>query len=101
MNLHILPDSKFTEAFYLNLKEAKLLEKNVFVVRTNQKTLKYVKQNIRFASLYSAEFGRYIGDTEQYDKVFIHQLAPLMYRWIAKNPFRELCWMSWGTDLYN
>jgi dTDP-N-acetylfucosamine:lipid II N-acetylfucosaminyltransferase len=101
MNLHILPDSKFTEAFFLNMKEAGLLENNVFVIRTNQKALKYVKQDIPFAALYSTDFSTKTGDTSLYHKVFIHQLAPLMYRWIAKHSFRELHWMSWGTDLYN
>ncbi|HEY0654420.1 MAG TPA: hypothetical protein VGD65_14870, partial [Chryseosolibacter sp.] len=101
MNLHILPDSKFSEAFYLNMKEAGLLKNNVFVVRTNQKNLKYVKQAIPFAPLYSADFSNYVGDTATYKRVFVHQLAPLMFRWIAKHSFRELHWMSWGTDLYN
>jgi dTDP-N-acetylfucosamine:lipid II N-acetylfucosaminyltransferase len=101
MNLHILPDSKFTEAFYLNMKEAGLLQNNTFVIRTNQKTLKYVKQQIPFGPLYSPEFANHTGDTSNYANVYIHQLAPLMYRWIAKNSFRELHWMSWGTDLYN
>jgi dTDP-N-acetylfucosamine:lipid II N-acetylfucosaminyltransferase len=101
MNLHILPDSKFSEAFYLNMNEGGLLDNNVFVVRTNQRSLKYVKHNIPFGSLYSSEFAKHVGDTAQYDKVFIHQLAPLTYRWIARNSFRELHWMTWGTDLYN
>lgn len=101
MNLHILPDSKFTAAFYENMKEAGLLNNNSFVVRTNAKKLKYVTQPIPFAPLYSAAFDRHIGNTATYKRVYIHQLAPLMYRWIANHKFRQLNWMTWGTDLYN
>lgn len=101
MNLHILPDSKFTAAFYGNMKEAGLLKNNLLVVRTNATKLKYVAQGIPFAPLYSAAFDRLVGEVATYERVYIHQLAPLMYRWIAKNKFRQLNWMTWGTDLYN
>lgn len=101
MNLHILPDSKFSDAFYSNLREADLLKNNVAVVRTNLPVLKNVKEDIAFAGLYSKRFRSLTGDVSKYEKVFIHQLSPLMYRWIAKQQFRSLQWMSWGTDLYN
>jgi hypothetical protein len=42
-----------------------------------------------------------VGDTSSYTKVFIHQFVPLLYRWVAKNNFKELNWMVWGADLYN
>jgi dTDP-N-acetylfucosamine:lipid II N-acetylfucosaminyltransferase len=101
MNLHILPDSKFTEAFYRNMAEAGLLANNIFVVRSRAKKLKYVKQSIPFASLYRSEFDTLVGDISKYERVYIHQLSPLLYRWIATHKFQELNWMSWGTDLYN
>ncbi|HEY0743763.1 MAG TPA: TDP-N-acetylfucosamine:lipid II N-acetylfucosaminyltransferase [Chryseosolibacter sp.] len=99
MNLHILPDSKFSEAFYNNMVEAGLTGNNKFVIRTRAKKLVHVKE-LPFAPLYSLAFSRYVGDVSSYERVFIHQLSPLMYRWIATHSFKELNWISWGTDLY-
>jgi dTDP-N-acetylfucosamine:lipid II N-acetylfucosaminyltransferase len=101
MNLHIVSDSKFSNTFYKNLQEIGLLDKNKFVVRSNQKSLSHITFDIPFARLYSKKFSRETGDTNQYEKVFIHQFSPLMYRWVATNKFRELNWMIWGGDLYN
>ncbi|HYC86185.1 MAG TPA: TDP-N-acetylfucosamine:lipid II N-acetylfucosaminyltransferase [Chryseosolibacter sp.] len=101
MNLHIVPDSKFTSAFYKNLAEANLLGKNKLVVRTNKNKLSFVSEDLPFAPLYSPKFDRLVGQAQVYDKVFLHQLTPLMYRWVASRAFRELNWMVWGTDLYN
>jgi dTDP-N-acetylfucosamine:lipid II N-acetylfucosaminyltransferase len=101
MNLHIVPDSKFSNTFYHNLKEIGLLDNNSVVARTNHPQLKYITADVPFARLYSSKFDQLTGDTHQYEKVFIHQLAPLMYRWIATHRFKLLNWMVWGTDLYN
>lgn len=101
MNLHILPDSKFSERFYVNLEELGLTGRNKFVVRSNQTKLSYVGHSVPVAKLYSKAFDDLIGDTLQYEKVFIHQFSPLMYRWVALNRFRELNWCVWGADVYN
>jgi dTDP-N-acetylfucosamine:lipid II N-acetylfucosaminyltransferase len=101
MNLHIVSDSKFSNTFFKNLQELGLLGKNKFVVQSNQKSLSHITFDIPFARLYSKKFSQEIGDTNQYEKVFIHQFSPLMYRWVATNKFRELNWMIWGGDLYN
>ena len=101
MNLHIVSDSKFTNAFYSNLQEIGLLANNRLVVRSNQKSLSYITHPIQFASLYSKEFADLAGDTAKYEKVFIHQFSPLMYRWVARRQFKQLNWMVWGGDLYN
>ncbi len=101
MNLHIAPDNVFTNRFYDNLSELDILKNNKVVVRTYENKLRYIKHNVPFAKLYSSDFNQIIGDTNQYDKVFIHQFTPLLYRWVAKNKFRELNWMVWGADLYN
>jgi hypothetical protein len=101
MNLHIAPDNVFTNRFYDNLSEIGILENNKVVVRTHENKLRYIKNNLPFAKLYSGNFKKIIGDTAQYDKVFIHQFIPLLYRWVASNKFKELNWMVWGADLYN
>jgi dTDP-N-acetylfucosamine:lipid II N-acetylfucosaminyltransferase len=101
MNLHIVPDSKFTDRFYANLQELKLIGKNKFIVRTNEDSLKYIQPAIPFARLYSDKFNELAGDTSSYDQVFIHQFSPLMYRWVALNDFKRLNWCVWGADVYN
>ena len=101
MNLHVVPDSTFSNKFYNNLVELGLTGNNKVVVRSNEKKLKYIGYRLPVAPLYSKQFSSIIGDTRQYRKVFIHQLSPLMYRWIARHEFQELNWMVWGTDVYN
>lgn len=101
MNLHIVPDNVFINKFYENLKELNLAENNRIVVRTNNSKLKYLKHEFPFSPLYTPAFDTLTGDTGHYEKVFIHQFTPLLYRWVAKNRFRELNWMVWGSDLYN
>ena len=101
MNLHVLPDSKFSNAFAQNLSEIGALSNNKLVVRTNEKALKHVKGDVGFARLYSSQFERITGETSAYDRVYIHQLHPLMYKWVVRHQFKELNWMFWGTDLYN
>lgn len=101
MNLHIAPDNTFTNKFYENLRELKLVDNNRLVIRTGEKKLKSIKHDLPFAPLYSSRFDALVGSTRSYQKVFIHYFTPLMYRWVAKNDFRELNWMVWGGDLYN
>ena len=101
MNLHIVPDNTFINAFYDNLNEASLLNNNRIIIRSNNKALKSVKHDIRFAPLYSAKFDSMVGDTSSYDKVYIHYFTPLLYRWVALNKFKELNWLPWGGDIYN
>ncbi len=100
MNLHIVPDSRFINSFHSNLVELGILENNRIVVRSAKK-LRYVDAELPYAPLYSARFRALVGDTMQYDAVFIHLFSPLMYRWVAGNSFRKLNWMVWGADLYN
>ncbi|MBA4056896.1 MAG: hypothetical protein C0490_19435, partial [Marivirga sp.] len=101
MNLHIVPDNTFINAFYDNLQELGLLNENKIIVRTNSKNLAAVKRKLFFSPLYSRSFTEYVGDTLQYEKVFIHYFTPLMYRWVAQHKFKELNWAVWGGDLYN
>ncbi len=101
MNLHIVPDNSFINTFYDNLLDLGLLEENRIMVRTNRTSLVAIKRQIPFASLYTDSFDRFIGDTRQYKKVFIHYFTPLLYRWVAKHEFNELNWVIWGGDLYN
>lgn len=101
MNLHIAPDNTFTSKFYENLQELGLTDKNKIVIRSNEKKLKSIRHDLSFAPLYSSRFDALVGNTLQYEKVFIHYFTPLMYRWVARNEFRELNWMVWGGDLYN
>jgi dTDP-N-acetylfucosamine:lipid II N-acetylfucosaminyltransferase len=101
MNLHIVPDSKFTDRFYANLQEAGVLANNEFVVRTNEDALKYISHELPFAKSYSNKFETLIGDTASYQRVFIHQFSPLLYRWVAQHDFQELNWCVWGADIYN
>src|SRR5687767_10774439 len=101
MNLHVLPDSKFSNNFYANLKEAGILSVNKVVVRSSNQKLSYVSHPVPFAPLYSSSFNNIIGPISSYDQVFIHQFNPLMYRWVARNSFQKLAWMIWGADLYN
>ena len=101
MNLHIVTDSSISATFHRNLKAFGLSDNNRLVVRSNNPQLKYIREDIPFAPLYSSAFNTVVGDTQQYEKVFIHQFSPLMYRWVATHEFKELNWMVWGTDLYN
>lgn len=101
MNLHIVPDNTFSNRFYANLREAGVLDNNKVVVRTNEAVLQHMKHEVPFARLYSEAFSAAVGDTAAYEKVFIHQFTPLLYRWVVKNHFQSLNWMVWGADLYN
>jgi len=101
MNLHIVPDNVFINKFYENLLELGIAGQNKLVVRTNRNKLKYIRQELPFAQLYTRDFDRLIGDTESYEKVFVHQFTPLLYRWVSSHNFRTLNWMVWGSDLYN
>lgn len=101
MNLHIVPDNTFINSFYDNLEELGLLHDNRIIVRTNHKNLLAVKRELPFAPLYSSQFAALVGDSFQYQKVFIHYFTPLLYRWVARHRFKELNWMVWGGDLYN
>jgi dTDP-N-acetylfucosamine:lipid II N-acetylfucosaminyltransferase len=101
MNLHVVPDNSFINKFCDNLQELGLWENNKVIVRSNEGALKSIKHNLSFAPLYSSRFSSLIGNTSQYEKVFIHYLTPLLYRWLAKNDFQEVNWMIWGGDLYN
>ena len=101
MNLHIVPDNIFINKFYENLHELGIAAQNKVVVRTNRSLLKYVRHDLPFGKPYSRRFNMLTGDTKKYDKVFIHQFTPLLYRWVATNQFQQLSWMVWGSDLYN
>jgi dTDP-N-acetylfucosamine:lipid II N-acetylfucosaminyltransferase len=101
MNLHIVPDNVFINNFYNNLQESGTVDNNKIIVRTPYTKLKSIRHNLPFGRLYSSEFSALTGDTASYKKVFIHQFTPLLYKWVAKNEFRELDWMVWGADLYN
>jgi hypothetical protein len=101
MNLHIVPDNSFINKFYENLQELDLVAGNKIVVRSNENVLKSIKHDLPFAPLYSSRFSAIVGNTEMYDKVFIHYFTPLLYRWVAKHNFNELNWMVWGGDVYN
>jgi hypothetical protein len=101
MNLHVVPDNSFINKFCDNLEELGLGENNKVIVRSNEGALKSIKHNLPFAPLYSSRFSSLIGNTSQYEKVFIHYLTPLLYRWLTKNNFQEVNWMIWGGDLYN
>jgi hypothetical protein len=101
MNLHIVPDNVFINKFYDNLQELGLLENNRILVRTNLQKLVFVKRDVPFARLYSSQFALLAGDTLAYDRVYIHQFTPLLYRWVVNHNFNELNWMVWGADLYN
>jgi glycosyltransferase involved in cell wall biosynthesis len=101
MNLHIVPDNTFINAFHDNLDALGLLPGNRIVVRTNNRGLTAIKHDIPYARLYSKTFEKLVGETPQYDRVFIHYFTPLLYRWVARHSFKELNWMVWGGDLYN
>src|SRR5688572_6221726 len=101
MHLHIVPDNTFINKFYENLRELSLTDKNRIVVRSNDMKLKSIKYNLPFAPLYSKQFESFVGETSQYEKVFIHYFTPLLYRFVATHKFNELNWMIWGGDLYN
>ena len=101
MNLHIVPDNVFINKFYDNLQELGIADNNRLVVRTGNRSLRYLKHALPFAPLYSRAFDVLTGPTEAYEKVYIHQFTPLLYRWVATHSFKQLNWMIWGSDLYN
>ena len=101
MNLHIAPDNTFTNRFYENLQELGLTHNNRIVIRSGEKKLKAIKHDLPFAPLYTSRFDELVGNTGDYERVFVHYFTPLMYRWVARNDFHELNWMVWGGDLYN
>jgi len=96
MNLHISAPSVFIDSFYKNLVKIGLEKNNKIILRSATESTQFPS-----AKLYSSQFKKLVGDTNQYEKVFIHQFSPLMYRWVALNDFNELNWMVWGADLYN
>lgn len=101
MNLHIVPDHVFINKFYENLRELGILGNNRIVVRSNFQKLRFIQHDVPFGRLYGSSFNHHAGRTEKYEKIFIHQFTPLLYRWVATHEFQELNWMVWGADLYN
>lgn len=99
MNLHIVPDNKFIDTFCANLLELGVLQNNKVIVISDKKP-HYIERDLPHAPLYSSKFKTLTGDTGQYSAVYIHLFSPLMYRWVARNSFKELNWMVWGADLY-
>jgi dTDP-N-acetylfucosamine:lipid II N-acetylfucosaminyltransferase len=99
MNLHIFPDSVFAKAFYRNLQSFYLTENNQVVI--NKENAKHIEDGIVFAPVNSSKFSQIIKSTYHYDAVFIHYFTPAIYRWVAKNNFKKLCWCVWGGDIYN
>lgn len=100
MNLHVLPDSKFSQVFIQHIQRLNLSSTNRFVVRSNAAKLTHVDSSFPFAKAGSHPFRKLVGDTLQYDKVFIHNFSPVLYPWVATSSFRELSWMMWGADVY-
>lgn len=97
MNLHIINDEKFFDPFVEKMESLNLLSNNRFVVKECG-PLKFIKRK-------DLVFGRMcddgvIGNTFQYDKVFIHYFSFEMYRWVHQHTFKELNWMIWGKELY-
>jgi hypothetical protein len=101
MNLHIVPDNVFINKVWTNLREAGIADHNKMVVRTRERKLAYIHDDLPFAQAYTRQFDSLVGDTTAYEKVFIHLFTPLLYRWVAAHEFRQLNWMVWGVDLYN
>lgn len=74
---------------------------NKFVIASPKAQLTHIRFPVAFGKIGSTEFTRAIGNTNQYEKVFIHQFSPLLYKWVATNSFKQLNWAIWGGDLYN
>ncbi len=100
MNLHILPDSKFSQVFVQHIQRLNLSSTNKFVARSNASKLTHLDSTIPFAKAGTRQFRNLVGDTLQYNKVFIHNFSPVLYPWVAKESFRELNWMMWGADVH-
>ncbi len=97
MNLHIFNDEKFFDPFVNKLEELNLLDNNKFVVK-RKNPLKYIKRkDLVFCRLHHIQI---IGDTKNYDKVFIHAFSYDLYKWVNDNDFKQLNWMIWGSELY-
>ncbi len=99
MNLHIIQEGVFAEAFYGNLKVFDLLGNNKFFIRHTSYFTGRMDANIPHGKL--DELESKVGKTTSFDKVFIHQLPTAYYKWIADHEFNELNWLIWGADLYH
>ena len=96
MNLHISTASTHIYSFQGHLSGLGLTNNNKIVLRTETQD-----SRLPGAKLYTKDFDALVGNTAQYDQVFIHQFSPMLYRWVAQHDFKKLNWMVWGADLYN
>jgi hypothetical protein len=101
MNLHILPDSKFSNKLIQTIERLGITFNNQYLILSNNAKLNYVDNALNCASPNSQKFKHLVGNTYSYDKVFIHQFNPMLYKWVANNKFKKLYWAIWGADLYS
>lgn len=100
MNLHLIPDDKYVSRFIQRIENLSLLETNKFFIKAI-KPYKYVfNEQVHPAQIGGQLINPLIGDTRQYDKVFIHFMDELSIDFVASRQFNKLIWLPWGADIY-
>lgn len=100
MNLHLIPDDKFTDSFIDRIESLHIVGSNVFVVRSKKPFLFIKKHSLEAAKLNSPEFHILVGNLEMFDRIFVHFMDEECVDFIVKNPLKEVIWMPWGADIY-
>ncbi len=113
MNLHLLPDSIYSEKFMDFIEKYFSLDEHFFLIITPSRNVKFVNSNklknlsvIRVGSYF--DYFRCINNKNlknlfiDSERVYIHSLGGynsiLVFRY-AK-PMQQLIWLSWGYDIY-
>lgn len=104
MNLHLLPDSLYSEWFIQSVRENPFGSCNKFVISVDKENspLRYVKDAEAVAVVpNTAAFYEKIGDFRQYRKVIIHYFSSRWDEFVLRLPAEvEVHMIAWGAEYY-
>lgn len=99
MNLHLLPDDKYVNRFIQRIENLNLSERNKFFIKSKL-PFRYVKKDLQPVNVGEKKINCLIGNTKEYEKVFIHFMDEDSIDFINQNSFKYLVWVPWGADIY-
>lgn len=103
MNLHLVTDDKFIEAFIHEWEQYEP-DQNIYLVRdrADRSQLKHIKSPKAVCAAWgSKECEELVGDPARYHKIFIHYMGPELFRYVAGMPAGpKVLWIFWGGDYF-
>lgn len=106
MNIHIIPNDKFTEKF-INLIETEYPDGSnyIYIYEINQKFVKKQYSNVKYIKDFRREIDLSIANGDN-DKIFIHgyfswYLLLILSIRLKRKDFKKVVVIVWGGDLYD